>query len=297
MIRKIIFSFFYVVLLPMISLGQSTIHGVITDFQTGDTIKCVDIIVYNDDMSCYEKSSSCEVFSFALQKNTKYTVEFDKWDYYFFDTIIDLKDTSVFLDIKLVHTSDDNFRDTSRLNFTINFSYDFLIIPVEENDKNFNWHFATELYGMDFSFRKNKPIQFGLKYTPIKLGWTGIKNDTLITTEPHIKERYYELSTSLFAYTRFVLSKKTSNKIGLFFDLGAAYVLPYTFKYTFLEDKNTKTMTKRIHNTNDFRVMLRVGYHAVALKAEYHLTKTLKSGYLQQPRLKVGVEFLIPTDS
>ncbi len=125
-----------------------------------------------------------------------------------------------------------------------------------------------------------------------------MNSDTSIVKTSHGKERYFEASTNIGAYLRFVLS--SAGKIGhrgAFVDVGAYYSLPYYFSYTYFTSDHIKTSQNKIHKFNDFQAMLRMGFYWGSIRANYRFMDVMKHDFIEPPKLTLAIEFNIPLGS
>jgi hypothetical protein len=122
-----------------------------------------------------------------------------------------------------------------------------------------------------------------------------MNSDTSIVSIAHDKERYFEASTNVGIYTRFIITTAgTIGHRGLFLDIGANYSLPYYFSYTYFTEDHIKTSQNKIHKFNDFQAMMRLGFYWGSIRATYRFTDVMKDDFVESPKLTMGVEFNIP---
>lgn len=179
--------------------------------------------------------------------------------------------------------------------FDLTIGFDLFSPALVDADNKFKSTFSFD-YAYEGKVKLANNIQLGFRYSPLKIKWMTMHSDTLITNIPHTKERYFEASTNVSLYTRFIFTTQQNNHgyRGLFLDIGAGYSLPYYFTYTYFTEEHTKTSTNHIHNFNDFQAMARIGYYWGSIKATYRFTDILTDDYIQPPKLTLGIEFNIP---
>lgn len=136
-------------------------------------------------------------------------------------------------------------------------------------------------------------LKIGAQY-----GRTEFYNDTTHVNGEQILSKHYsygDLNIGLVNRITFYNNKLDKNN-GLKLDLGLLYHLPLFFREVEKIDYDTKKKTRHIHTYTDFTAMARLGYKYIGVQAEYSLFNFLKRNYIENPQLRVGIVFFIPTD-
>ncbi len=284
----------------LISAQQFVFKGRVLDFDTHLPISCarvemsscnLDTIVSTNQKGEFSIAIDCEVYLDVFIYMSYYD------DYYADYDLDDEEDVSIDSVFYLQKEGSgcyviEDIAEEDAMDIT--FGFDLYSPNIVSTDDKFKTNFSVYM-AYDWKLKLANNLQFGIKYTELKLKWMAMNNDTLITTIPHIKERYFEASTSLFLYTRYIMNTgKKSGQRGAFVDVGIGYTLPYYFAYTYFGDVHTKTTINRIHNFKDFEAMLRIGYYWGSINATYRFTDILKENYIQPPPINIGIEFNIP---
>ena len=262
-------------------------------------LSCVQVKIQGDDNELdtilFTKDNG--VFVLNNIENDFYYIYLTRINYRNNDMGVELHDSSFNMNFEMYNINSDSFHiediaseDIS--DFTIGF--DMYSPALQESDNKFKSVFSFD-YAYEGKFKLANRLQLGVRYAPLKMKWMAMNSDTMITNVPHGKERYFEASTSLGLYLRYIISTRgDKGNRGLFFDIGASYSLPYYFSYTYFTDEHTKTSRNKIHKFNDFQAMLRLGFYWGSLRANYRFTDIMKEDFIQPPRLTLGVEFNIP---
>lgn len=172
--------------------------------------------------------------------------------------------------------------------------------PASLLKKNFSINYSANGWT---AFTKH----FGLLYG----GGIGIsqhyfdKDTTLFPEIQHTKktERYasvfinYELKVR-FSTGNQQLVKGSDNMSSskFFIDLGAGYYLPLLFNHTAVYKGSKKFIDRNIHNFNDFRTFVNIGFAPVSIYAEYRLSDFVRGNNPQLPKLHTGIRLLIPIE-
>lgn len=285
---------FLLAILNLINLpAQTSFSGVFRDKNTNEPIPCIHVQLYGDQHYYYGSTDDSGHYKIMNIEPGTYEISYYHPAYYPFDyRKMEIKSGTNYTEEVYVEKRDvvDYSSSVNNDISDIGLEFDFFSPDINSVNRYFISNYAAAFH-MEGRFKMTNRIGIGIKYIPIKISWNNIKTDTLFTSIPHSKERYYEVSTSLYLYTRFIISNiKKTGKRGLFFDLGLGYNLPYLFTYDYYPEKNAKVSQKGIHNFKDLNAMFRLGYSWGSIKATYRLFDILNSPYIQPPRLNIGVE-------
>lgn len=147
------------------------------------------------------------------------------------------------------------------------------------------------------SFLKPASRHFGLGHTMIyDLAWTKPKNDTFLVTTPNRgTEKYFRfgLEYKLFFHLT-TFNQKAPSKNGVYLDLGAAYNLPILFRHSVIY-ANHKDIIRKIHRYNDLSAFVRIGIGKVGAILNYRIFDYVNGPYPQNPKISLGLFFLINT--
>lgn len=178
--------------------------------------------------------------------------------------------------------------------FDMSIGFDLFSPDLSASDDKFKSVFSF-YYAYEVKTKIANNFQLGFRYEPIKMKWMTMNSDTLLTSIPHQKERYFQASGGLDFYLRYIFNVQgLRNYRGAFMDVGAGYSLPYYFSYTYFTEDHLKTVRNHIHNFKDFSAMVRIGYYIGSIKATYRFTDIMKDDFIQPPKFTLGLEFNIP---
>lgn len=292
--------FFLICLFAMASLSaQISIKGTVKDIDTQKPLSCAKINIYSEEMDTvvYTREDGSFIIS-NFPKADNYCIDIFRDDYRYFDTCYsELSSDNLTINALLYSYDSPNYRITDIAKqdaFNLGFAFYLYSPSIENSDKSFSSNTYFQIYNCDFHFKLANKFQMGFKITPIELSWTKFKYpDTLYT-----KERYFGASGGLSLYFRYIPTTiKSSGGKGLFFDLGAAYSLPYYYAHSGYTDKYNRISTRHIKNYNDVQAMFRVGYSWWSINANYRFTNVLKGTYIETPKLTLGIELLLPMNN
>lgn len=164
----------------------------------------------------------------------------------------------------------------------------------ENMPRNFN-----ELYSGEFAYNWYTALsrfytiggKMGLQYAKAPF-----YNDTSRYLGERTLEKFYSSLIITMGYmNRFTFyNNKLPHREGLKLDVGINYNLPLFFKEVLRVNDDTRLVTRYIHRFNDVSAMVRLAYKYVGVQADYHPFAYLRSAYIEAPKLRVGVVFLIP---
>ena len=290
----------FTMLLTNALLAQYSISGIVKDADTKQALSCVQVNVYSHASSFDTTFSTSTDGKFNINglEEGFYSIYFEK-DNYRGDNNneYEIISNSLNLNIELFSYDSETYKIEDIANedaFDFTFGFDLYSPAMQDSDSKFKSVFSFD-YAYEGKVKLANRVQLGFRYAPLKLKWMQMNNDTLITNVPHTNERYFEASTSLGIYTRFILSTTGSDAHrGMFFDIGASYSLPYYFSYTYFTEDHIKTSQNKIRNFNDFQAMVRLGFYWGSIRANYRFTDVMKDNFVESPKLTLGVEFNIP---
>ncbi len=156
--------------------------------------------------------------------------------------------------------------------------------PLVKNGFHFNYGYTQWI-----PLHKNFNVGFseGIYYDFNQLG--GISKNM---TSPYTKERYSNIGLSVQVKARIALFNTTEYwTFGPFLDFGAAYKLPFAFRYVQLGD-DVKTTYKSLHNFKDVHAFVKLGYTPVSVMLDYRLFDFVKDNMPQQPKWSIGLSFV-----
>ena len=280
--------------------AQSSIQGIAIDADSQKPLSCVQVKIQGGDNELdtilFTKDNG--VFVLNNIENGFYYICLTRIDYRNNDKEVELNDSSFNMNFQMysIYSDSFHFEDIASEDiFDFTLGFDIYSPALQESDDKFKSVFAFD-YGYEGRFKLANRMQLGIRYSPLKVKWMAMNSDTMITNVPHGKERYFEASTSLGLYLRYIITTRGyKGNRGLFVDLGASYSLPYYFSYTYFTDEHIKTSQNKIRKFNDFQAMFRLGFYWGSLRANYRFTDIMKDEFIQPPRLTLGIEFNIPT--
>ncbi|MDX2361490.1 MAG: hypothetical protein QNK23_11840 [Crocinitomicaceae bacterium] len=160
---------------------------------------------------------------------------------------------------------------------------------------NFNSHYNigytfNSLYILSRNFSVGPIVGTNLNFTHFN------KSGYIETSYEHKTERYMYWNLNAGFVFRIAVFNQYENDgwLGGVLDLGMKYNLPLLFKHVQNINGKTKVTTRGIHEYTDLSAFVRLGYSPITLTCEYRLTDFLQSPYHEQPRIKLGLSFLIP---
>lgn len=209
-----------------------------------------------------------------------------------------IKDSSIFIEVYLIPNDSPQVYKIEDIASTDNyhggFGVDFYNPPLKNYDNPFKNYFSIEYI---YSFKKKicSYDQIGFEFSPLKLVWGNLNNDSVITPIVYGTERYFGYYVNTKIYNRiFFFKNKNSGAPGLIMDLGISYEFPLTYRYKYF-DGNSAYMIKNIHNYKELELFARFGYDVFLIKAGYVPFNVLKEGYPQPPPFQVGFELNFPS--
>lgn len=96
-----------------------------------------------------------------------------------------------------------------------------------------------------------------------------------------------------FRFSQRTQQFKTERSCGLILDIGLGYYLPFIFRQNTRYDHGLHVVQTRIHQFNDFRAIVNVGFYPVVLSAEYRINDFIGKNLSQLPRVEFGMKILI----
>ena len=199
-------------------------------------------------------------------------------------TIVDISVwTTTFSDLALENDSSKSNR--FEINFDVLYCSPFNEnTPLVKNGFHFNYGYTQWI-----PLHKNLNVGFseGIYYDFNQL--RGISKNM---NSPYTKERYSNIGLSVQVKARIALFNTTEYwTFGPFLDFGAAYKLPFAFRYVQLGD-DVKTTYKGLHNFKDVHAFVKLGYTPVSVMLDYRLFDFVKDNMPQPPRWSIGLSFV-----
>lgn len=289
----LLFNFFY-------SYGQTQIKARVLDYDTHLAVSCASVEINDASGDIDTTVFTNQDGEITFYTNIGYNIYINRNGYLSYNGVVEDDSISTKLIFYIYKYDSDNFKidDIAKQDvFDIVFGFDVFSPILVESENKFNYVFSF-YYAYEGKFKLAKNLQMGFSYQPLKIKWMAMNSDTLITKIPHAKERYFQASTSMDIYFRYIFTTYgPRNNRGLFLDLGGGYTLPYYFSYTYFTEDYLKTSRNHIHNFNDFSVMARLGFFWGSIRGTYRFTDILKSDFIQPSKLTLSVEFNIPANS
>lgn len=292
--------------------AQYTVEGTVKDIDTNEPLSNIiihinhidsstpEVVVITDKLGYFNidideefGEIDLEIYHYNYRDYYKVLNIYDDSDSSFIGKVLDNFDVEILL---YSYDSDsyiiEDIAEIDVFDFTLGF--DVFSPKLNETDNKFSSVFSV-YYAGESKIALADRLQLGINYMPLKLKWMKMNNDATITSVSHNKEQYFEASTSLGIFTRYIITTGGKKRYrGMFVDLGVSYTIPYYFSYTYFTDNHTRTSQNRIHNFKDFQAMFRLGYYWGSIRANYRFTDIMKDGYIQQPRVNLAIEFNIP---
>jgi len=124
--------------------------------------------------------------------------------------------------------------------------------------------------------------------------YTAFNNDTTMYPPTPVKfERYFNFNLNFGFYNRISLydKYKSESKRGMEIDIGGTYDFPISFRHVYKRSKQ-KTITKGLHQYNNFSAFCRVGYFPFSFVFEYRIFDFIKGEFPEEPKFKIGITFM-----
>jgi len=279
--------------------AQTQISAKVIDRDTHMPVSCasVNLYAYDGDLDTTVFTDHNGRFTFE----TEYGYEFSISRSGYMTYSGDIEEDNILTDTVFYIYS--NYSDSFKIEdiaeedaFDVSMGFDVFSPGLSTSDDKFKSVFSI-YYAYEVKTKLANNFQLGFRYEPIKLKWMTMNSDTLLTSIPHQKERYFQASIGLDFYLRYIFNVQgLHNYRGAFMDVGAGYSMPYYFSYTYFTEDHLKTVRNHIHNFKDFSAMVRIGYYIGAIKATYRFTDIMKDNFIQPPKLTLAVEFNIPVN-
>jgi len=287
----LIISFFVITLDGLYS--QSKVIIKVLDSETLEAVANAGVMISKDKdkLIKFTDSNGIAVFN-NLDNCCYYIIEIERIDYnyHYADFIIEKE---VF-ELEILLENDNKNIRTNNISKNDIFDVSILTFSILPSDNNFKYSYPISFYAFENRFKINDFMQFGMRTSLLEFSWLRISDDINILSTPDIKERYFTLSASYFIYQRFIITKNAELGIrGLFFDYGIGYRIPYYSAYSNFTNKKSRFTEKGIYNFNDFELMGRIGYSNFSIFANYRLTDIAKSGFIEPPKINIGIDILI----
>ncbi len=294
-----------ILLLPSLSKAQYVFEGTVVDIDTKQPIACATIWIWYSsaevDLDTNIHTNTEGYFKLIIEDDnaTDAIVSFEiyKDGYRTLKKKCDKQDDKLPKVYELYSYESKSYKieDIAKKDyFDFTFGFDLYSPSTDDSDDKFKSVFSFN-YGYEGKIKLANRVQLGFRYVPLKVKWMSMNSDTSIVTIAHGDERYFEASTNVGIYTRFIITTTgTIGHRGLFLDVGANYSLPYYFTYTYFTKDHIKTSYNKIRKFNDFQAMLRLGFYWGSIRVTYRFTDVMKDDFVEPPKLTLGVEFNIP---